>query len=124
MMPHPDNSKHTQIHTPTLTFPVDYIYVCFNLLSTLASICYCKILKGICHHIKVCHQLLSFINVTGNNVTVSSNLLSLCLCCFSSFVILDTLLSSVRYVVLAGVRGHLQGGLEPAGEPQASDPAA
>lgn len=33
-------------------------------------------------------------------------------------------LSSVRYGVPAGVRGHLQGGLKPAGEPQASDPAA
>lgn len=30
----------------------------------------------------------------------------------------------VRYVISAGVRGHLQGGPESAGEPQASDPPA
>lgn len=51
------------------------------------------------------------------------NHLSIVFCVYLSF---SVTFSSVllRYVVPSGLRGHLQGGLESAREPQASDPAA
>lgn len=51
------------------------------------------------------------------------NHLSIVICVYlSSSVTFSSVL--LRYVVPSGLRGHLQGGLESAREPQASDPAA
>lgn len=51
------------------------------------------------------------------------NHLSIVFCVYlSSSVTFSSVL--LRYVVPSGLRGHLQGGLESAREPQASDPAA